>query len=139
MFPKSTSDVQYIYRTSDIYIRISDVRYPCPSPSLSRSPSPYPSRSRVLYISHPIYILDVRYIYWMSNIDFGGIGVILSQTVPHNNLPTGRFCRKQSSANCSSRATLRVHTRNFHFFSKWTVFSEWVTFVVIELATTLRS
>ena len=109
MFPKSTSDVQYIYRTSDIYIRISDVRYPCPSPSLSRSPSPYPSRSRVLYISHPIYILDVRYIYWMSNIDFGSIGVILSQTVPHNNLPTGRFCRKQSSA------TLRVHTRNSIF------------------------
>ena len=46
------------------------------------------------------------------------------------NSPMGRFFRKQSSANCSSRATLRADTRNsiFNFFSQWTVFSEWVAF-----------
>ena len=90
IFPKSISDVQYICPTSDIYIRcpiyISDVGYPCPSPSPSpcSSPSPCPSpcsspsqSQGILYhtsdidIGHPIQILDVGYRYWMSDIDIG--------------------------------------------------------------------
>ena len=31
-----------------------------------------------IYIGRPIFVLDVRYIYWTSDIDFRNIGVILS-------------------------------------------------------------
>ena len=81
-------DVQYIYLMSDIYIRrpiyMSDVGYPCPSPCPSPSPWVLYIR-RWIDIGRLILILDVRYIYWTSNIDFGNIGVILSQMAPHND------------------------------------------------------
>ena len=68
IFPKSISDVQYIYRTSNIYIRrpisicniqvpISDIRVPI-------------SNIRVTYIRCLISILDVRYLYLTSDIQY---------------------------------------------------------------------
>ena len=51
-------------------------------------------------------------------------GLLEAQTRLYN-LSTGHFRRMQSSANCSSRATLCADTGNS---SKWMVFSEWVTF-----------
>ena len=36
-------------------------------------------------IGRPIYIQNVRYIYWTSDIDLGIIGVILSPTAPHES------------------------------------------------------
>ena len=88
-------DVQYVYIMSNVYnerlISISNVRYLC------LSPSPCPSRvgycisdigyryrtsdigTRMLdNIGRPIYILDIRYIYWTSHIGFGNIGGIFS-------------------------------------------------------------
>ena len=37
-------------------------------------------------IGRLIYILDVLYIYWTSDMDFGNIGGILSLTAPHIKL-----------------------------------------------------
>ena len=82
----------YIYRMSNIYIRrpisISDVRYifqtlDIPALALALAEVRY-----VLYFRRRIYILEVQYIYWTSDIDFGNIGVILSQMAPHTNPPS---------------------------------------------------
>ena len=49
-------------------------------------------QAKGIYIGRPIYISDVQYpcpspsrgiVYRTSDIDFGNIGVILSQTAPH--------------------------------------------------------
>ena len=59
IFPKSILDVQDVYRTTDIYLRL---RYPCPSPC----PSPIPSLALAevrQYIGRGIYVMDVRPIY----------------------------------------------------------------------------
>ena len=72
MFPKSISDVQYIYPTSNIYIRrpisISDIRVPMSDIRVPISNIRVPiSDIRILhptsdiYIGRPIYISDVRY------------------------------------------------------------------------------
>ena len=98
------SDIRYLYPTSDIYIGrpiyILDVRYlyltsdiQCPTSARASararartgiSDVGYRYRTSDIYIAvryiycSPIYILDVRYIYWTSDIDFGNIGGILS-------------------------------------------------------------
>ena len=107
--PIYISDVQYIYPTSDIYIRhpgtyirhlgtyirrpisISDVRYIYWTSDIYIRRPIYNTRLRLgqglglglglelgqgyrtshIDIGHPIYILDVRYIYWMSDIYIG--------------------------------------------------------------------
>ena len=60
--PISISDVQYLYPTSDIYIRhpsISDVRYLYPTSDILGLGQGY--RTSDIDIGRQIYILDVRY------------------------------------------------------------------------------
>ena len=56
-------------RMSDIGTRMSDI---------GTQMSDIGTRMSHIYIGRPIYILDVRYIYWTSDIDFRNIGGILS-------------------------------------------------------------
>ena len=95
--PIYISDVQYLYPTSDIYFRR---RISLPK-ALALLKSGIVYQTSDIYIGRPKNILDIRKIYWMSDIyigrpiyiwtsdiDFGNIGVILSQTAPHTYIHT---------------------------------------------------